>query len=175
MEIDIAPAAAQFSEKLKRIKLFLTDVDGVLTDGTVWWQGEEVGWNRTFNVYDGYGLKMMMRGGLQVGVISGGDSLGLKKRIDNLGIKISYLGNENKVGAFQKVCELTGLDPSEMFYIGDEPFDMPILKQVGFAATVPHAVNEVKEVCDYVTQRHAGQGCVREVAEMIRIAQGFTI
>lgn len=171
MEIDIRAAVETHRQRLKNIRLFVADVDGILTDGKIWWDGEEVGWNRSFNVLDGWGLKFLMRSGIEVGIISAGNSLGLKKRVEILGIKHAYYGDENKLGSFLDLCSKTGIGPEQALYIGDEPYDADILKRVGFAATVPHAVWEVKGSCHYITQRKAGDGCARELVEMIRMAQ----
>lgn len=175
MEINILPAVDLHRERLKRIRLFLTDVDGILTDGKIWWEGEEVGWNRSYNVLDGWGLKFLMRKGIHVGIISAGNSLGLKKRVEILNIPHAYFGDENKLNAYHDMLKKTGVSAEETLYIGDEPYDGEILKLVGFAATVPHAVEEVKQVSHYVTQRKAGEGCVRELVEMIRAAQGLSL
>ena len=175
MEINIAPAVQVHLGRLKKIKLFLTDVDGILTDGHIWWAGEEVGWARSFSVLDGWGLKFLMRSGLDVGIISAGNSVGLKKRVEILNIPHAYFGDENKLAAFHDVLAKTGVSAEETLYIGDEPYDGEILKRVGFAATVPHAMAEVKQLCHYVTQRSAGQGCVRELVEMVRMAQNLPL
>src|SRR5690242_12657366 len=83
-------------ERLKRIKMLILDVDGVMTDGRVWWI-EGTGWTRAFNVKDGYGLKLLMRAGIDIGLISGGDSKSVRERAQFLGIKHVYLGDENKI------------------------------------------------------------------------------
>lgn len=166
--------AKNFESKLKNIKVALFDVDGILTDGRLYWAGEEVGFNRFFHAHDGYGLKMLMRAGIKVGIITGGDSIGVKKRFEGLGVDYLYMGNEDKRASFEKICKEEGVQESECLYMGDEYFDLPILKRVGFSATVPNASLEVMESVDYVTQRESGTGCVREVIDMLRHAQGIT-
>ncbi len=165
--------AKQFSQQLEKIKVFATDVDGVLTDGRVFYSGAEMGFNRFFHALDGYGLKMMMELGLKVGVISGGDSRSLVERVDNLKLDFLYMGNEDKRDAFVQLQKKYSVTAEEILYIGDEFFDVPILKRAGFSVTVPHASDEIKEVVDYVTTTPSGMGAVREVVDIVRYARGF--
>jgi 3-deoxy-D-manno-octulosonate 8-phosphate phosphatase (KDO 8-P phosphatase) len=170
--VDYRHFAEQFREKLLPIKVFLVDVDGVLTDGKISYFGSEVGFNRSFHAKDGYGFKMLAMAGLKVGFISGGDSIGVKKRSEYLKLDYSFLGNEDKREAYQKVLD-DGYSDSEILYIGDEFFDLPLLKRAGFSATVPHSSDEILEAVDYVTQRPAGEGAVREVIDMVRHVQNI--
>lgn len=174
-EKDLKAIAEQYKEKLSQIKIFLADCDGVMTDGRLYWSGEEAGWVRFFHVQDGYAFKYLKRAGLQTGIISGGDSPGLQKRCEGLGVDYAYLGNEDKRKAFTAVLEKSGLKPENILYIGDEFFDIPLLKKAGFAATTNHASLEVKEVVDYVINTPAGKGSVREMADILRYAQGIEI
>ncbi len=167
---DLKTEAKKFEEKLKKIKVCAFDVDGVLTDGKVWWAGEEIGWNRATNTLDGYGLVLLKRLGYKVGVITGGDSLSIKKRFEeNLKLDFVYSGNEDKREAYKKLLA-EGYDKSEILYMGDEHFDMPLLKVTGFSATVPNASIEVRDCVDYVTQMKGGEGAVREVIDLLRFA-----
>lgn len=156
--------------KLAQIKVLVLDVDGVMTDGTIFWI-EGTGWNRSFSVKDGYGLKLLMKTGIQLGIISGGDSKAVRVRGEFLGIPHIYLGDENKMDPYEKIKTAEKVSDSEMAFIGDELFDIPVLEAVGFAATVPHAVYEVKSVVDYITREQGGRGAVREVADLIRYAR----
>lgn len=165
----------KLKDKLSKIKLFLTDCDGVLTDGKLLWMGQEVGWNRFFHTRDGYAFKFLSKMGIEVGVVSGGDSLGLIARLDNLHVKIRQIGSEDKRQAYLDIKKQTGFEDHEILYIGDEHFDIPMLKKVGFSATVPEADPEVKEICDYITECPGGKGAVREVANLLRHAQGKKI
>lgn len=162
--------AAEIQERLKKIKLLLLDVDGVLTDGRIFWQ-EGQGWTRYFNVKDGYGLKLLVQAGVQVGVISGGDSLDVRKRVEFLKLPYVFLGDEDKLKALQKILDASGLKPDQIAFMGDELFDIPLLEKVGFSATVPHAVAEVKSKVHYITQSEGGWGAVREVSDAIRLAR----
>ena len=94
--MSLRETAKKFEAKLKKIKVVAFDLDGILTDAHVWWASEEVGFNRTFNIYDGYGMKTLMKAGLKVGVITGGNSVSVTKRTDQLGVSFCYIGNEDK-------------------------------------------------------------------------------
>ncbi len=162
----------EYQERLRKIGILILDVDGVLTDGTVFWL-EGHGWTRNFNVKDGYGLKLLMAGGVQVAIISGGDSKDVRMRMQHLKIQHVFLGDENKLIALDKIKQATGLEYEQMAFMGDELFDIPVIERVGFSATVPHAVDPVKERVHYVTEHDGGWGAVREVADAIRKAQGI--
>ena len=131
--------AKKFEDKLKKIKVCLFDIDGILTDGKISWEGDDVGFNRTTHALDGHGLKMLMEAGLKVGVISGGDSKGVRKRfIDNLKLSFTYFGNEDKREAYKEILA-QGYKDEEILFMGDEFIDLPIIKRAGFTATVPNA------------------------------------
>jgi 3-deoxy-D-manno-octulosonate 8-phosphate phosphatase (KDO 8-P phosphatase) len=158
-------------EKLKQIKLFALDVDGILTDGRIGYTSEQAGWTRSFHTRDGYGLKVLMKCGISVAIISGGDSHDVRTRMEFLKIPHVFLGDENKVQPFERLLEKTGLAPAEVAFMGDELFDIPLIERVGFSATVPQAVEEVRQRVDYITDCAGGWGAVREVADAIRKAQ----
>lgn len=168
---DFKKLSKKYAEKLIPIKLFLLDADGILTNGLIFYQGEEVGFNRYFHVSDGYILKVLQKLGIHVGVISGGDHIALRKRLEDLGIKDFYLGNEDKRTAYLDIQKKLDLKDEEILYMGDELFDTPLMKRVGFSATVPHAPLEVVEIADYQTNKKAGEGAVREVADLLRYAK----
>jgi 3-deoxy-D-manno-octulosonate 8-phosphate phosphatase (KDO 8-P phosphatase) len=165
--------AKKFEAKLKKIKVLVFDLDGILTDATVWWASEEVGFNRNFCIYDGYGMKLMMKAGLKVGVITGGNSVSVTKRVEQLGLNFCYAGNEDKRSAFLDILSRYNVKSDEVLYMGDELFDLPLLKKAGFSATVPNTTEEVKMMVDYVTERQSGRGCAREVIDLVRYAQNI--
>ncbi len=165
--------AKKFEDKLKKIKVACFDLDGILTDSHVWWASEEVGFNRTFCIYDGYGMKLLMKAGIKVGVITGGNSVSVIKRTTQLGLDFCYAGNEDKREAFLDMLKKCNVQPDEVMYMGDELFDMPLLRKAGFAATVPNACEEVREMVDYVTIKESGKGAAREVMDLIRYAQNI--
>lgn len=165
--------AKKFEEKLKKIKVVIFDLDGILTDAHVWWASEEVGFNRSFNIYDGYGMKLLMKAGLKVGVITGGNSVSVQKRVEQLGLDFCYAGNEDKRKAYLEVLSRYGVTSDQTLYMGDELFDIPLLRKAGFSATVPNTCEEVLEIVDYVTKRESGKGCAREVIDLVRYAQNI--
>lgn len=158
--------------RLKKLKLLILDVDGVMTDGRIFWL-EGHGWTRHFHIHDGYGLKVLMKCGIDVAIISGGDSKDVRTRMEFLKIKHVFLGDEDKVKALDKIVAATGLATEQMAFMGDDLFDIPVIERVGFSATVPHALDPVKSRVNYITERPGGFGAVREVADAIRKAQGL--
>lgn len=163
-------SSREILERLKKIKLLILDVDGVLTDGRVFWL-EGHGWTRFFNVKDGYGLKLLMKAGIQIAVISGGDSKDVRIRMEFLKVPYVFLGDENKIVALHKIIEASGIAADQMAFIGDELFDVPVMEAVGFSATVPHAVPAVRRKANYITHHEGGWGAVREITDMILEAQ----
>jgi 3-deoxy-D-manno-octulosonate 8-phosphate phosphatase (KDO 8-P phosphatase) len=169
---DLRQQAISFKEKLSKIKVFACDVDGILTDGRIFYQDHTIGFNRYFHAHDGYGLKILQKAGIKVGVISGGTSVGLVQRVDNLKLDFSFLGNEDKRQAYLEIMSW-GHKDEEILYMGDEFFDLPLLERCGFSATVPSSSYEIQEAVDYVTGKESGQGAVREVVDLVRYAQGI--
>ncbi len=163
---------ADIQGRLKKIKLLILDVDGVMTDGRIFWLDGH-GWTRHFHIKDGYGLKVLMKAGIDVAIISGGDSKDVRSRMEFLKIKHVFLGDEDKLKALDKITESTGLALDQMAFMGDDLFDIPVIEKVGFSATVPHAVDPVKARAHYITESLGGWGAVREVADAIRKAQGL--
>lgn len=171
--MSLKDTAKKFEDKLKNIKVACFDLDGILTNSLIWWANEEVGFNRTFCIYDGYGMKLLMKSGIRVGVITGGNSISVMKRTEQLGLDFCYAGNEDKRAAFLDLMKRYDVSASEILYMGDELFDIPLLKKAGFSATVPNTCEEVKEVVDYVTLKESGLGCAREVIDLVRYAQNI--
>ena len=163
---------SDIQNRLKKLKLLILDVDGVMTDGRIFYL-EGHGWSRHFHIKDGYGLKILMKSGIDVAVISGGDSHDVRMRMKFLNIKHVFLGDEDKIKALDKIIESTGLSTDQMAFMGDDLFDIPVIERVGFSATVPHAVDPVKARVHYITESPGGWGAVREVADAIRKAQGL--
>jgi 3-deoxy-D-manno-octulosonate 8-phosphate phosphatase (KDO 8-P phosphatase) len=170
---DLQAVAAQWSSQLTSIKLVVLDVDGVLTDGTLTWVAGE--WTRSFHVHDGFGIKLLMRLGIDVAVISADNNRAMAERVKMLGIPHAYMGSEDKRGAWKDVLKKTGRVDSEALYIADELFDLPLLKRAGFSATVPSATARVREAVHYITERTGGRGAVREIVDLLCIAQQLTV
>lgn len=157
--------------KLKRIKLLLLDVDGVLTDGGIIYDDNKVE-TKAFNVKDGLGLRLLMDNGVQVGIVTGRVSSSLQHRCENLGITIIFDGIHDKAEALEKIMTETGAIAEEIAFVGDDLPDIPIMKQVGLSAAVADAHEKVRENADMVTSARGGGGAVREVCEAILKAGG---
>ncbi|NUN04758.1 MAG: HAD-IIIA family hydrolase [Bdellovibrio sp.] len=151
--------------KLKNIKMLVLDVDGVLTDTRIWFDGSE--WRRFYSIRDGVGIKRLIDSGYKIAVITGSKAEDIRARVKALGIQFFYEGALDKQPSFLRLQEESGCKPEEMAYVGDDIFDIPLLDSVAFGATVPEAVEEVVEIADYVTRRPGGCGAVREVCDYI--------
>jgi 3-deoxy-D-manno-octulosonate 8-phosphate phosphatase (KDO 8-P phosphatase) len=152
--------------KIRKIRLLMLDVDGVLTDGRIIMNdaGQE---SKNFDVKDGHGLKMVMRYGIDVILLTGRSSSVVSHRANDLGIQEVFQGILNKRDFFIRFVQERGLNPEEIGYIGDDFVDIPLLKRCGFSAAVRDAVDEVKIVADYITDKPGGRGAVREVCDLI--------
>lgn len=150
--------------KLKQIKAFVFDVDGVLSDGRVILHpdGDQI---RTMSVKDGYALKKAMQHGYLVAIISGGNSPGVLKRLEYLGVPEIHLGIKTKITVFNEMLLRHNLKPEEVLYMGDDIPDIPVLLKAGVASCPANAVNEVKEVAQYISPKNGGEECVRDVIE----------
>ena len=151
---------------LDRIKLLLIDVDGVMTDGRIIYL-DDGGEAKAFDVKDGHGLKLLQRAGIQVGIITGRQSEVVARRAAELGIEIVCQGAKDKMLPFRQILDKLGLEPSEVAYVGDDLVDLPVMRRVGFSATVADAVEEIKPYVDLVTSRPGGRGAVREICDFL--------
>jgi 3-deoxy-D-manno-octulosonate 8-phosphate phosphatase (KDO 8-P phosphatase) len=158
-------------KRLQQIRLLILDVDGVMTDGRIIFDSNGIE-SKFFNVKDGHGIKMLQRGGIKVGIISGRESQVVTNRAAELGIDVVYQKSLDKVTPFRAILAETGLHKEEVAFIGDDLIDIPVLKMVGFAAAPADAVAEVLPFVHYVTGKNGGWGAVREVCDMILKAQG---
>jgi 3-deoxy-D-manno-octulosonate 8-phosphate phosphatase (KDO 8-P phosphatase) len=157
--------------RAKGLKLFLLDVDGILTDGTITYthEGNEI---KSFHTRDGLGIRLIMESGIEVGLITARESEAVNRRVKDLKIKYVFQKAQNKLVIFENLLKELDLEPSEVGYMGDDWLDLPLLVRVGFAATVADAVPEVLQAAHYVTKRKGGRGAVREVCDLILEAQG---
>lgn len=160
-----------FLEKLKTITTFIFDVDGVLTDGSVFVTetGEQC---RTFNTRDGYALQLAVKCGYKVCAITGGRSEGIRHRLNSLGIEDVFLGVHVKMGVYNDYLAKNHIDPATVLYMGDDIPDIEVMKVVGLPACPADAAEEVKAVSLYVTPALGGRGCVRDVIEKVLKIQG---
>jgi len=159
------------TERARAVKLLILDIDGVMTDGRIIYSvyGDEL---RFFDVQDGFGLTLLHRAKLRTVIITAKKSRIVKLRARDLRVTKTYHGHCDKLRIFQKVIRRFRVKPEEVCFIGDDLVDLPVLKRVGFAVSVPNAVDEVKAVAHYVTRRSGGRGAVREICDMLLKAQG---
>lgn len=160
-------SAPELRARLRSVRLLCLDVDGVMTDGHLYWSEGGLFWQR-FNVRDGYGIKLLQEAGVEVAILSGGDVRSARDRAGSLGIRHAYFGIGDKLAVFKDVAGSLGVQAGEAAFVGDELVDVPLLERVGFSATVPDAVPEVRAVVHYVTKRPGGDGAVRELCDLIR-------
>lgn len=157
--------------RIRGIKLLILDVDGVMTDGRIIIDDAGLE-SKHFNVRDGHGLKILMRCGIDVVLLTGRKSHVVDHRAADLGIKEVHQGIWNKREVFDEILKRRKLSPEETAYVGDDVVDIPLLKRVGFAVAVADACPEATGVADYVTEHPGGRGAVREVCEVILKVQG---
>jgi 3-deoxy-D-manno-octulosonate 8-phosphate phosphatase (KDO 8-P phosphatase) len=159
-------------DKLKRIKLLLLDVDGVLTDGSVIYHdtGAET---KVFHIKDGLGIRMLMDAGIEVGIVTGRTSRALRHRCDNLGISLIFDRVRDKTGVLEVISKQKGVGAEHIAFVGDDLVDIPLMKRVGLSVAVADAHETVVEHADMVTDAQGGAGAVREVCEAILKAQGL--
>ena len=152
--------------KIKNIKVLAMDVDGVLTDGQLIFdgQGREL---KSFHVQDGFGMVILKRAGIKTAIITAGASRVVKIRADYLHVDKLYSGVYPKMNAYKKMLKAFGVQPAQVCFMGDDLTDWQILSEVGFAVAVRNAVSEIKKCADYVTAKKGGDGAVREVIEII--------
>ena len=157
--------------RAKRVRLMVFDVDGVLTDGSLWYgpAGEEL---KRFHAFDGHGLKMLAASGVACALLSGRRSAAVAVRAAELGIADVLQGIEEKRGAFEALLKTKGLSMQDAGFMGDELVDLPVLTRCGFAAAPAEAPEAVRRRAHYVAAAPAGRGAAREVCEVIMRAQG---
>ncbi|OGT57355.1 MAG: hypothetical protein A3F14_06275 [Gammaproteobacteria bacterium RIFCSPHIGHO2_12_FULL_43_28] len=157
-------------EKARQIKLLILDIDGVLTSGRIYYiaDGTEM---RAFHVHDGLGIKLLQNAGIAVAIISGKKSEAAARRMKDLNIQHVYLGNVDKMPAYEELKTKLNLTDEQIAYVGDDLPDLPPLLRAGLAITVPDAPFIIQEKAIYITQKQAGNGAVREVCDMLLKAQ----
>lgn len=154
------------SIKFSSVKLLALDVDGVLTDGGLYYTetGEEF---KKFNVKDGLGLKLLMQNGIQVAILSSSNSQATLHRAELLGVKYVFIGIEDKLTQLQLLCQQLGLELGQVAYMGDDLVDLPVMQAVGCPIAVADAMPKNQDVAIYITQKKGGEGAVREVCDLL--------
>lgn len=161
----------QIIKKAEKIQLLICDVDGVMSDGLIYMgnNGEEL---KAFNVRDGYGIRCLLTSGIEVAIITGRQSKLLEDRAKTLGITYLYQGQHNKLLAYQQLLDTLNLKPEQTAYIGDDLIDLPVMEKVGLSVAVADAHPLLTPRADYVTRIAGGRGAVRELCDLILLAQG---
>jgi 3-deoxy-D-manno-octulosonate 8-phosphate phosphatase (KDO 8-P phosphatase) len=155
----------------KKIRLLLFDVDGVLTDGHLYFSdnGDE---GKSFHSRDGLGINLLQQTGVAVGIITARQSSLVAHRASDLNIQHLYQGRKEKFPAYKEVCGKLELSSDEVAFVGDDVVDLPIMLDVGLAVTVPQGHNLVKQHAHWATVNEGGAGAARDICELIMYAQG---
>jgi len=158
-------------ERAKRIKLVVFDVDGVLTDGSLF-LGDDGQEYKAFYSRDGHGMKLLQKSGVEIAIITGRTSQVVQHRMDSLGIRHVYQGRIDKLPAFEELLGKLGFAPEQVAYIGDDVMDLPVMLRVGLAVAVQDAYPLVQEHAHWVTPSRGGRGAARDLCELVMRAQG---
>ena len=160
-----------FKDKLKNIKGFIFDVDGVLSKDTTPLDenGDPM---RTANIKDGFAIRYALQNGFQIAIITGANTPRVKHRYKKLGVDHIYMNSFDKIANLDEILTITGLSKNEILYMGDDLVDLPIMKQIGVPTCPIDAVPEIKAISLYVSDKKGGKGCVRDVIEQVMRSQG---
>lgn len=158
-------------ENISKIKCFIFDYDGVLSDGKVYMLPDGEGL-RCSSVKDGYAIHHAVRQGYRVAVISGGTGINMQKRLNYIGVKDVFLGASSKIDTFDDYLISNDLNTEEVLYMGDDIPDYEVMKKSGIAACPSDASVEIKRICHYISPFKGGNGCVRDVIEQVMKSQG---
>jgi len=168
----ISCLSTMFLEKLKHIKAFILDVDGVMTNGMllVTESGELL---RQFNIKDGYALQLAVKRGFKIAVVSGARSKGVEYRLKGLGITDIYLGLDSKTAAYNDFIKKNELLPEQVLFMGDDIPDLELMKMAGLAVCPADAVEEIKALAHYISPKNGGDSCVRDIIEKVMKVQNL--
>lgn len=164
---------SKLADRFKRITTFIFDIDGVMTDGSViaLESGEQP---RIFNVKDGYGINRAIRTGYKVAIISAQNQVGVRRRLEYLGVSDIFIGTspDGKLPVFKKYLAETGLSEDEIVFMGDDLPDYEVMRTSVLAACPADSVDEILELSDYISPKKGGHGAVRDLIEQVMKAQG---
>lgn len=168
-----SPYDPMLLERARKVRLLALDVDGVLTDGRLYFdsQGNEL---KAFSTRDGFGLKAVQGRGIELAIITGRASPMVTQRAAQLGIEHVFQARDDKLNAFMELLAKTGLDSEQVCYAGDDWLDLPVLQRCGLSVTVPAADQVVKDRVHWVTSQPGGHGAVREICQLLLDAQGHS-
>ncbi len=158
-------------DRLRKIRLLAMDVDGVLTDGRLYFQADGVE-IKAFHTQDGLGIKLVRRAGLQVALLTGRESPMVSHRAASLGIDHVFQGCEDKLATLRSLCARLGLSLEQVAYCGDDLPDLAAIQRAGIGISVPGAPPYIQALADWVTERPGGHGAAREICDMLLEAQG---
>lgn len=155
------------------IRLMVLDVDGVLTDGKLFFLSDALGWMCSFHAHDGYGIKTLIKSGIPVAIITGASKrLAVKARIKELGIRHALYDSIDKMAAFNRLMvNFPEIKPEQVLYMGDDIPDKELMEHVGLGVAPQSAIPEVKSSARYVAIKNGGEGAVREVIDLILAAK----
>jgi 3-deoxy-D-manno-octulosonate 8-phosphate phosphatase (KDO 8-P phosphatase) len=162
--------SAALRKKAAKIRLLLLDVDGVLTDGAIIIDDRGVE-SKQFHVRDGQGISLLLRSGVDVGMVTGRRSNVVRHRAKDLGVRLVYQGVADKLACYEEIKRNHDLKDNQIAYVGDDLIDLPVLRRVGLAISVADGWPELSPTVDYTTSARGGRGAVREVAELLLQAQ----
>lgn len=167
----LAPITEENRERLRALRLMVFDVDGVLTDGRLFYneEGEAL---KAFHVLDGYGLRLLQECGIKVAIITGRTGAIVPRRASELGIDEVHLGIRDKASTLVQIAQKHGLEMHQIGFMGDDIIDVPAMKRVGFAASVPNAPQYIRQLAHWVSDIEGGYGAARRCCDLILAAQG---
>ena len=155
-----------YKTRLKDITTFILDVDGVMTNGKIIYT-HDGNIDRQFYAKDGYAIKYAISKGYRIAIISGGMQENVRTRLNSLGVEDVFLKAFNKIEVYEKFIEEKKIDPKNILYMGDDNPDLDVLKVVGISSCPNDASVDVKSICDYISHKDGGMGCVRDVIEQV--------
>lgn len=161
---------SEVTERAANIKLVIFDVDGVLTDSSLF-IGDDGQEYKAFNSKDGFGMRMLQDCGVEIAILTGRTSNVVKHRMSDLGVTRIMQGHRQKLPAYEELLKSTGYSHEDCAYVGDDVVDLPVMSRVGLSVAVGDATKETKQHAHYVTQANGGRGAAREVCELILRAQ----
>jgi 3-deoxy-D-manno-octulosonate 8-phosphate phosphatase (KDO 8-P phosphatase) len=169
----IEPAGLHMDPHFRGVTLLLVDIDGTLTDGTIFWGGPSVGWTQRFSVRDGEAIRRLVGKGVKVVPLSRNPSLCAKTRMEGLGLPTEWVGVSDKVAALEQIVARHGVAIENVCYFADGREDVPILQKVGLPCAVADAHPAAKAAAKYVTANRGGEHALEEIADLIWEARGW--
>lgn len=171
----MVPASSELApdllKRLRKIRLLALDVDGVLTDGRLYFQSDGIE-IKAFHTLDGLGLQLLQRAGLHVAFITGRESPMVSQRANHLGIRHVFQNCQDKLSTLRELCRSEAIGLDQVAYCGDDLPDLAVIQRVGVSFTVPGAPSYIRARADLVTERDGGYGAAREICDMLLLAQG---